>query len=239
VTSTRPVGRDLFLAVVGGLVGAAAAVWWVGRAYAAAGGDRFVATGVGWLPVVLCAVAVWRRRPRVGTPADAVTLGRAVLACGCAALASLAVLAGVSARTWVIVALAVPMLSLDAVDGWVARRTNSATAAGARLDMELDAGVVLILSVAVATVLGWWVVVIGGLRYGYGAAAAVWPALGRPLPRSRFRKVVAGLQGGALTIALAPIVPLWLGGALVAGALALLVASFASQAVLSSRAQLE
>ncbi len=235
MTSTRPVGRDLTLALVGGLVCALAAVEG-SLAPTAEGGARAWAVVLGWLPVLLCAADIWRRSPRSATSADAVTLGRAVLACGGAALTTLAIAGVAPARSWLIVALAVPMLSLDAVDGWLARRTNSATAAGAHLDMELDAGIVLILSVAVATALGWWVVIIGALRYLYGAVAAVWPALGRPLPPSRFRKVIAGLQGGALTIALAPLVPSWLGGVVVAAALALLVASFASQAMLSSRA---
>ncbi len=42
-------------------------------------------------------------------------------------------------------ALAVPALILDGVDGWVARRTGTANDAGARLDMEVDAALILVL----------------------------------------------------------------------------------------------
>ena len=60
-------------------------------------------------------------QPRLG-PADLVTLVRAVLTC---------VVPGLAVRSFVqpvpggvIVALAGPALALDAVDGWVARRTR-------------------------------------------------------------------------------------------------------------------
>ena len=41
-------------------------------------------------------------------------------------------------------------LALDGVDGWVARRTRTVSALGARFDMEVDAFLVLMLSVHVA-----------------------------------------------------------------------------------------
>ena len=90
----------------------------------------------------------------------------------------------VPARTWWLVALIVPTLLLDAVDGPVARRTGTVTEAGGRLDMQVDAGVLVVLSVAAAPVVGIWVVLIGALRYVFVAASWLRPSLRRPLPRS-------------------------------------------------------
>ena len=53
--------------------------------------------------------------------------------------------------------LAIPALALDAVDGWVARRTHSVSELGARFDMEVDAYLLLVLGAYVAQDLGWWV----------------------------------------------------------------------------------
>jgi phosphatidylglycerophosphate synthase len=189
----------------------------------------------GVAPAALAAALVLRRRPTCTTAADRVTLARAVLACGCAAMTALVLLGDAGAREGWLFALSVPTLLLDAVDGPVARRPGTASAAGARLDMEADAAILLVLSLAVAAEFGWWVVLIGAMRYLYGAAARVRPRLSTPLPRSRFRVVVAALQGGVLAGALAPFVPMPLAAAAVVVALALLAVSFGSQAVLAER----
>ena len=55
-----------------------------------------------------------------------------------------------------VVALATVGLVLDAVDGWIARRTRTVTALGARFDGEVDAFLILALSVLVARSLGAW-----------------------------------------------------------------------------------
>ena len=62
-------------------------------------------------------------------------------------------------------------LTLDGVDGRVARARGEATAFGARFDMETDAAMLAVLSVAVAAlgIAGWWVLAIGAMRYGYVA----------------------------------------------------------------------
>ena len=74
-----------------------------------------------------------------------------------------------------LIAVAVPALALDAVDGWVARRTDSASDLGARFDMEVDAFLLLVLSIRVAQDLGWWVLAIGALRYVFVAAGWILP----------------------------------------------------------------
>jgi phosphatidylglycerophosphate synthase len=124
-----------------------------------------------------------------------------------------------------LVPLIVVALLLDGVDGWVARRTNSSSELGARFDMEVDAFLLLVLSVYVSRMLGPWVLAIGLMRYAFVAAGFVFPWLRRQLPFRYWRKVVTAAQGIALTFAATGLVPV-LAIVLVAIALALLVESF-------------
>ncbi len=100
-----------------------------------------------------------------------------------------------------LVTLASVALVLDAVDGQVARRTGTVTALGARFDMEVDAFLILVLSVFVATTAGAWVLAIGAMRYGFVVAGWLLPWLRSPLPVSTARKAVAAAQGIALVVA--------------------------------------
>ncbi|MGH3316610.1 MAG: CDP-alcohol phosphatidyltransferase family protein, partial [Nocardioidaceae bacterium] len=168
------------------------------------------------------------------------TLARAVLASGCAAVTVLVLAGTVPGRTWWLLSLAVPCLLLDAADGLVARRTGTVSAAGARLDGELDAGILVVLSLAVAPVLGAWVLLIGAMRYLFLAGSWVRPPWRGPLARSDARRAVAGLQGAALAVAAAPVVPLGVATAGVAVALLLLAVSFARDVVtLETRAKVQ
>jgi phosphatidylglycerophosphate synthase len=221
---------DASVAVAAGALIATASALVLASAYSTASWKVAVAAAAGTVPAALASVAVVLRRPPFSTPADRVTLSRAALASGCAAMTALVVLGPAPARNGWLFALSALTLLLDAVDGPVARRTGTATEAGGRLDMEVDAGVLLVLSIAVATALGWWVLLIGAMRYLYVVASWVRPRLSASAPRSRFRVVVAGLQGGVLAAALAPFVPTALAAAAVAVALGLLVVSFVSQA---------
>ncbi len=107
----------------------------------------------GWVVGTACAMitgaALVRGLVRHGRdglgPADVVTLVRATLACGVAALTADAF--GRPARVTALLALAVVAIVLDGVDGWVARRTGTASTFGARFDMEVDAFLILVLSV--------------------------------------------------------------------------------------------
>ncbi|MCP9949155.1 CDP-alcohol phosphatidyltransferase family protein [Actinomadura madurae] len=177
---------------------------------------------------VLYALASWgilgrafRRRRTLG-PADHVTLARVVLTGGVAALVAGHLTGG--GNTWALVAVASLALVLDGVDGQVARRTGTASKLGARFDMETDAFLVLVLSVEVAWSAGAWVLAIGAMRYLFGAAAWAAPWLRADLPPSVARKAVAVVQGVALVVAAAGVVPL--SGVLVAAALGLLLWSF-------------
>jgi hypothetical protein len=92
--------------------------------------------------------------------------------------------------------------------------------------MEVDAFLILVLSVYVAMSLGPWVLLIGGMRYAFVAAARVWPWLNAPLPPSMARKTVAALQGVFLLLAASGLLPYALEFAVVATALGTLVWSF-------------
>jgi phosphatidylglycerophosphate synthase len=161
-----------------------------------------------------------------------VTAVRAVLAGGVAVLTVRGLLEPLSARlTAVLVAVSTVALVLDAVDGWIARRTGTASAFGARFDMETDAFLIAVLSVHVAPALGWWVLAIGAMRYAYVGAARVLPWLRRPTPPRYWAKVVAAIQGIVLTAAASSLLPEPTARGAVVVALLLLVESFGHDVV--------
>jgi phosphatidylglycerophosphate synthase len=125
-------------------------------------------------------------------------------------------------------AASVVVTLLDGVDGWLARRHRIASDFGARFDMEIDALLILALSV-----LAWqfgkagaWVVISGALRYLFVGAGAIWPWLHTPLPPSRRRQTICVVQIVALTLAVVPVVPPAVSASLAAVALAALLYSF-------------
>lgn len=181
---------------------------------------------------VVCAALI-RGLRRSGTaelgPADWVTLARATLVGGVAALAVESFTRPVPVG--VLFALAAVALLLDGVDGQVARRTGTASPLGARFDVEIDAFLVLVLSVYAAHQMGAWVLAIGLARYGFLAAARVLTWLRQPLPPRFWRKVVAATQGVALAVAAAQLLPHPLLLAGLAAVLVLLVESFGRDVV--------
>jgi phosphatidylglycerophosphate synthase len=144
------------------------------------------------------------RMPSLGV-ANRITLIRAGLVAGVAALVADS-LAGSTHRV-ALVALTAVALLLDGVDGQVARRTGTVSALGARFDMEVDAFLILVLSVYLAPGSGLWVVAIGAMRYAFVAASRVLPWLGATLPPRYSRKVVAAVQGVVLVVASAGVLP--------------------------------
>ncbi len=126
----------------------------------------------------------------------------------------------------VIASLAV--IALDGVDGWLARRNGSASAFGARFDMEIDALLILALSV-----LSWrhhkagaWVIVSGLMRYAFVAAGTIAPWLRAALPTSRRRQTICVVQIAALTLVMMPAIQPPISMILSAGALVTLTCSF-------------
>ncbi|MFE4627364.1 CDP-alcohol phosphatidyltransferase family protein [Streptomyces mirabilis] len=186
----------------------------------------------GWLTGLAFALATWavltralrRSRPRSFGPANRVTLGRAILVGGVTALVADSFES--SPPVSLLVGLTAVALILDGVDGKVARHTGTSTALGARFDMEVDAFLILVLSVYVSMSLGPWVLLIGTMRYAFVAAARVLPWLNAALPHSMARKTVAALQGIVLLVAGAGIMPLEGNAAAVLLALASLIWSF-------------
>ena len=156
-------------------------------------------------------------------PASWVTLARATLAVGVAALVADSFTHATPVA--LLVTLAAVALALDAADGWVARRTRTATALGARFDGEVDAFLILALSVYAAPTYGAWVLAIGAARYLFAAGEWLLPWMRAPLPPRRWRKVVAATQGVVLTVAAAGVLPRGAMQALLAAALAALAAS--------------
>ena len=190
--ATGLIAQVLLLAVLAGTAGLGAAGWIVGVACAvtmAAALARGLARGPG---------------DRLG-PASWVTLARATLAVGVAALAADSFTHGTPVA--LLVTLAAVALVLDAADGWVARRTGTATALGARFDGEVDAFLILALSVYVAPAYGAWVLAIGAARYLFLAGEWLLPWMRAPLPPRRWRKLVAATQGVVLTVAAAGVLP--------------------------------
>jgi phosphatidylglycerophosphate synthase len=206
----------LLLALLGTAAGLGPAGWVTGLAFAVAG----------W---AVLSRALHRSRLRSLGAANRVTLGRATLVGGVTALVAdsfqsrppVAVLVGLTAVA----------LLLDGVDGKVARRTGTSTALGARFDMEVDAFLILVLSVYVSADLGPWVLLIGGMRYAFVAASRVLPWLSAPLPPSVARKTVAALQGILLLLAGANLLPRAAEFGVVLPALALLMWSFGRDVV--------
>jgi phosphatidylglycerophosphate synthase len=204
-------GTLLLLAVLAGTVGIGGAGWLVGLA---SGVTLNAALGR----------ALWRD-PSAGLGwASWVTLLRATLAVGVAALTAASFELPVATGT--LVALASVALALDFVDGWVARRTRTQTALGAKLDGEVDAFLMLVLSIEVAPTAGGWVLLIGLARYAFLAAGWRLPWLRAPLPRREWRKTVTASQGVALVIAASGVPPSAVSRILLAIALAMLVESF-------------
>jgi phosphatidylglycerophosphate synthase len=162
-------------------------------------------------------------------PADWVTLTRAVL---CAPVAGLVAASfGRPVSIAALVSLSVVALALDAVDGQVARRTGTATSLGGRIDGEVDAFLILLLSIAVSRTYGSWVLAIGAARYAFLLAGWLIPWLAAPLPPRYWRKVVAAVQGIVLTIAASGLLGLFPGLIAVAAALLLLAESFGHDVV--------
>ncbi len=208
------------------LVSAAVGLGWAGWAVGL--------TGAGALSTLLARGLRLSDRSTLG-PAGRVTLVRAVLACTVAALAADAAggLAPVPSPPLpglrVLVALATLALLLDSLDGRIARRTGTVSAFGAQFDMEVDAFLILVLSLHVGHAMGWWVAGVGLGRYVLLAAQRLGPWLRRTLPASRWRKVVAAYQGIALTTATAQVLAPELAKDVLLAGMAALAASFGTE----------
>ncbi len=206
----------LLLTLLGTAIGMGTAGWLTGLAFACAS----------W---AVLSRALHRSRPPSFGPANRVTLGRTVLVGGATALVADSFQDAPPVP--LLVGLTATALILDGVDGRVARRTGTSSPLGARFDMEVDAFLILVLSVYVALDLGPWVLLIGAMRYAFVAAARVYPWLTAPLPPSTARKTVAALQGVLLLLAATDLLPRPANAGVAALALGLLTWSFGRDVV--------
>ena len=198
---------------------------------------RFVPTVVGSFGLVLVLVLALlpRHYPygRFGA-ANSVTLARTAMAAlllGCVGAGTQPALA------WVAASIATLAACLDALDGPLARRQGTASAFGARFDMEADAGLILILSL-----LAWqfgkagpWVLAAGLMRYAFVLAGLWLPWLRAELPPRVRRQTGCVVQVVALIGCLVPLIQRPLSAALAAGGLAVLTISFMLDITLLAR----
>jgi phosphatidylglycerophosphate synthase len=187
--------------------------------------------GYAIVSVIVVATVGFGRGPAGFGIANQVTLLRAGLVC----LASGALLAGgsSSASEWSLVVLVAAALSLDAADGWLARRLRLASGFGARFDLEIDAWLILVLALLVwqSGRVGPWVLAIGLMRYVFVLASWYLPALRGPLPPSRRRQIVCVQQSVTLLVCLLPPVENLFANVSAGLALLALLASFASDII--------
>lgn len=139
-------------------------------------------------------------------PANLVTTLRAALVSVVAATLLLPATPEIALATATLGTLAV---TLDGVDGQLARRSGLASPFGARFDMEVDALLILALCL-----LAWrhgragaWVLLAGLLRYLFVGAGWWLRWMQRPLEPSRRRQASCVIQIAALLIVLTP----WIG----------------------------
>ncbi|TVR06720.1 MAG: CDP-alcohol phosphatidyltransferase [Salinarimonadaceae bacterium] len=184
--------------------------------------------------IVLSRIETFHPHERFGA-ANGVTLARAII--NCLLIGLLAglltggdgVVAGwrVGAE-WLFFAAAIFSLSLDGVDGFLARRQGLASRFGARFDVEIDAMLLSTLAIAAWTfgTAGPWVIAMGATYYAFLASRAVISWLRPDLPPSLLRKAVCVLQGAALIVLVTPFIPANLANVLAAVALSALWLSF-------------
>lgn len=190
------------LLAVRGLVGLSAAGWLAAFAYL---GLLCLGVATGWARFHRAVAAV--QDPSLG-PANLITLARSLLVGGVIALIVTGLPDGWTAEQRALtVGLAAVAVLLDGVDGQVARRTRTASAFGARFDIEIDSVLALVVAAWLAWDLSPLALVIGLARYLYLAAARIWPWLNRSLPSRQSRKII-GLSGSvAVIFAMAHLVP--------------------------------
>ena len=199
------------LGVVSATAGLGVAGWIVGLA-------------TGSAAIALIVTARMRSDQPAIFPADWITLTRALLIAGVAGL--VADSSGRPVPSTALVTLSTVALALDAVDGQVARRTGTATPLGGRIDGEVDAFLILLLSIVVSQDYGGWVLAIGAARYALLLAGWLIPWLAAPLPPRYWGKVVAAVTGIVLTVAVSGLLDRRAGMIAVAAALLLLAESF-------------
>lgn len=122
--------------------------------------------------------------------------------------------------------LVLVIFGLDALDGWWARRTGTATKFGAAFDQEADAFMVAVVTGALvqADLAPGWVLIVGGLRYGYVLVVSGLQLHGE-VPRNALARNAFGIL--VCTFIGVMVWPCWLTAGAVQLASLLIIGSFA------------
>ncbi len=130
---------------------------------------------------------------------------------------------------WLVFGVGLVALTLDGVDGWLARRSGLTSEFGARFDVETDSALAatLALWLMVSGTTGFEVLILGFTRYVFVVAGWGIPRLRSDLPPAFRRKAICVLQIGALIVLTAPVLPAFLVMPLSIGASVALIYSFA------------
>lgn len=91
--------------------------------------------------------------------------------------------------------LVIIAVSLDGLDGLIARKMEQASSFGAQFDMETDAFYVALMSVILVHegYIGSWLLPVGFLRYIYGTLLLALQMHKKEQVRTRFARIIAGL----------------------------------------------
>ena len=155
------------------------------------------------VPILVSEPTRRRERPPNFGMANGVTMIRGLLAALVGCLVGSAPSANIAIAATVISIVA---LLMDGLDGFIARKTDTCTEYGARLDMEVDAWFMLLLSVLVHqwSQAGVWVLFCGLARYAWVGVQLSVPWFNRPLPPEpalrRKTACVLGVAGLALAL---------------------------------------
>lgn len=181
----------------------------------------FLATSVGFVSLVALVTrsrGAWTSNGRFGL-ANTVTSARLLLS----------FLLVLRPEVWagqILALTALAILTLDVVDGTLARRFDEESPFGARYDMEVDAVFVLSLSCALWSrgVAGPWVLLAGLWRYLFVVVPLIVPSRGGEAPRSLLYRSAYSVMVGCFLLAL--IAPAYLASPLALLGTVLLSASF-------------
>ena len=98
--------------------------------------------------------------------------------------------------------LAFLLIALDAVDGFIARKTNTTSEFGAWFDMETDAFYVAIMGIIIyqSGLIGPWILIPGFLRYVYSLGVWIFKVSEKQETGSKIGKYIAGFMFVALPL---------------------------------------
>lgn len=149
---------------------------------------------------------------KAGFPHSTLGFGNLVTLARFSVVAALASSLLGSAEAWLVVVFALTSLVLDGVDGFLARKEGRVSNFGARLDMEVDSALamVLALNIWLSGITGPIILLLGLPRYVFAFTANWIPWLKKPLPYSFSRRVISVVQIASLIGLHAPILPSFL-----------------------------